>query len=200
MSDTPVAFPLTWPAGWPRTPPGQRRGSRFRSGRSAGVKTTDARARLANELEALHAGATILSTNLPLRVDGQVRAGVPEPEDPGVAVYFRLRGRPHALACDRWRTVAENVAAVAAHIGAMRGMERWGVGSVEQLFTAYVALPAAISPGDWRGELDDPATLAQAEANYRSKIREAHPDAPGGSNARAAALNAAIAEARRALQ
>ena len=207
MADAATAFPLSWPAAWPRTPASVRREARFRSGGgpnrtavSTRVNLVDARSRLADELEQLGARDIVLSTNYVVRLDGGIRAGQAEPADPGIAVYFRHKGKPVVFACDRWKTVAENVAAVAAHIAAMRGMERWGVGRAEQLFAGYTALPPPIAPGDWRAELGSPATLGEAEAAYRERIRSAHPDAPGGSTARAAALNAAIAEARKVLR
>lgn len=205
MPDAPAAYPLSWPNGWPRTPAGSRKPAAFRSvsgtggastyRKSAPIRLTDARQRVSDELHRLGARNPVLSTNLELRLDGLPRGGQAEPADPGAAVYFQLRKRPIVLACDRWNTVAGNIAAIAAHIEAMRGMERWGVGSVEQLFTGYLRLPAPMVPDDWRGVLGDPATLAEAEATWRRKIRDAHPDR-GGSAAKAAALNAAIAAAR----
>ena len=155
-----------------------------------------ARARLQAEVERLRATSPILSSNVELRLDGQPRAGRAEPVDPGVALYMRLRGQPVVFACDRWDKVAGNMAAIAAHIEAMRGMARWGVGSVEQLFTGYTALPAPLVPDDWRSALQQPRDLAAAEEAYRRLMRAAHPDS-GGSTASAAALNAAIAAARR---
>lgn len=205
MPETPSAYPLSWPIGWPRTPRHQRRETRFSSSRSTvgyrsmeAIKLTDARDRLIKQLDLLRAGTPVLSTNLELRLDGLPRAGQPEPADPGAALYFRLKGKPIALACDRWKTVAGNIAAIAAHIEAMRGMDRWGVGSLEQMFTGYLQLPAPIAPDDWRTVLGDPQTRDQAEAAYRERMRTAHPDA-GGSHAAAAALNGAIARAREAL-
>lgn len=110
-----------------------------------------------------------------------------------------LNNKPAVLACDRWRTVAGNVAAIAAHMNAMRSMDRWGVGSLDQMFAGYLTLPAPIVTADWRTPLGNPATLAHAEAVYREKMRTAHPD-NGGSHAAAAALNAAIEIARRELR
>ena len=159
----------------------------------------DARERLSEQLDRLGARYVVLSTNLELRLDGQPRGNQAEPQDPGVALYFRLGDRPIVLACDRWISVAGNMAAIAAHIDALRGQERWGVGGVEQAFAGFSALPPPIAPGDWRSELDNPATLAEAEVRYRRKIASAHPDA-GGSHARAATLNAAIAQARKELK
>lgn len=197
VTDTPTAYPLAWPSGWPRTPATRRAPAKFRSGRHASdeIRLTDARDRLQRELDRMGAGGPILSTNLRLRLDGLPRAGEPAPADPGAAVYFTLKKRPIVLACDRWTKVAGNIAAIAAHLDAMRGMDRWGVGSVEQLFTGYAALPAPLSPGDWRTLLRNPTTLAAAEATYRELMRAAHPDA-GGSHAAAAALNEAISQAR----
>lgn len=199
-----AAYPLAWPTGWPRTPASRRKGPAFRSAGRA-IDLGAARERLARELEALGATSTVLSTDVELRLDGRPRAGRPEPSDPGAAVYFRLDDRPMVLACDRWITVAGNVAAIAAHIEALRGMERWGVGTVERLFTGFLALPAPAAPGSWPAEhwrsvlvLHGSATLDEAEARYRELMRTAHPDA-GGGHADAARLNSAITEARKEL-
>jgi hypothetical protein len=35
MNDTPSAYPLHWPTGYPRTPPGQCRNGVFKSGEQA---------------------------------------------------------------------------------------------------------------------------------------------------------------------
>lgn len=205
---TPTAYPLAWPAGWPRTPAASRRDPPWfstvhgtypnggRMTRRRNITVADARSRLADELGRLGAHGCILSTNMPLRQDGQPRSDRSEPADPGAAVYFTLKRRPIALACDRWRTVAGNIAALAAHIGALRGMDRWGVGSVEQAFTGYAALPAPADPDDWRTILGRPRTLAEADEAYRREARIRHPD-NGGSNAAMAALNLAIAAARK---
>ena len=101
---------------------------------------TDARERLADELDRLGARYVVLSTNMELRLDGQPRAGQSEPADPGVCVYFQLKDRPTVLPCDRYTTVAGNMAAIAAHIEATRAIERHGVGTLEQMFTGFQAL------------------------------------------------------------
>ena len=160
---------------------------------------SDARTRVANELERIQGRHPVLSTNIELRADGHIRAGRAAPADPGAALYFRLRDRPIVLACDRWRTVGGNIAAIAAHIEALRGQERWGVGTIEQSFEGFLALSPPVNLEDWRALLGNPATLSAAESAFRAAMRKAHPDA-GGSAAAAAALNAAIDAARRALQ
>jgi hypothetical protein len=159
----------------------------------------DAWERIARECDALAARGPVLSSNVELRLNGQPRAGQPEPADPAAALYFQLDGKPVVLACDRYTEVAQNVAAIAAHIEASRRIERYGVATMEQMFTGFLALPAPLAVNDWRAELGNPTTLAAAEAVFRDRMRTAHPDA-GGSHARAAALTEAIRLAREALR
>lgn len=193
-----AAYPLSWPEGWPRTPVYRRTPSRFsKAGRDLTV--ADARTRLADELDRLGARNTILSTHIVLRADGLPRSGQSEPSDPGAAIYFTVKGTPTVMACDRYTRVADNIAALAATIEAKRAAIRHGVVTVEQEFRGYAALPPPVAPDDWRAALGNPTTLAEAESAYRERMRAAHPDA-GGSHARAAALNAAIAKAREVLR
>jgi DnaJ-domain-containing protein 1 len=113
-----------------------------------------------------------------------------------VAFYFELDGEPHVLACDRWATGPDNIAALAAHIEALRGQERWGVADIRQAFAGHVALPA---PEQWwqvLGVTPD-ATPGQIDAAWRERMANAHPDRAGGSNNAAARLNHARDEGRR---
>ena len=184
------AYPLSWPTGWARTDPQRRRVAVFKSeGRDVTIAV--ARKRLADQLDLLRANNVILSTNVELRADGQPRSDRRAPLDPGVAVYFDLRGRPTVLACDKWTTVADNIVALAKHIDAMRGMDRWGVGTLEQAFTGYAALPA---PEPWwetlglTGPTRSADTIRRAWAAASQRV---HPDRPGGSHDKQAAVNAA---------
>jgi hypothetical protein len=182
------AYPLSWPAGWKRAH--WRKSAPFRSG---GVDMTiaTARKRLADQLDLLRADNVILSTNVELRADGQPRSDRRTPDDPGVAVYFNLKGRKTVLACDKWDTVADNIAALAKHIDAMRGMDRWGVGTLEQAFTGYAALPA---PDPWWEILGLSGPTRSAETirkAWATASRDAHPDRPGGSHDKQARVNAA---------
>jgi len=102
--------------------------------RQTGINTTqtvrrsltvaDARNRLDLELQRLGARDVLLSTNVQVRLDGLPRSGQNEPADPGAAVYFTLKGKPRCLACDRWSRVADNIAAIAAHVYAIRAVDR----------------------------------------------------------------------------
>lgn len=193
MDQTVPAYPLAWPSGWPRARSRQRAPfgttSRSRNGSRDPLTVAEARGRLSEELDRLGARYVTLSTNIELRLDGQPRSGQPEPRDPGVAVYFQLKGKATVLACDKWDRAADNIAAVAKHIEALRGIDRWGVGSVEQAFAGYQALP---EPEQWWQVLgiSPVATTDDITRAYRTKAREAHPDA-GGSDAAMARLNAA---------
>lgn len=202
-----TAYPLAWPPGWPRTPAHKRATASFQTERGTRgpapegaykarpkpVTVAISRQRLAYQVDALGAALPVLSTNLELRLDGQPRSDRRDPEDPGAACYFQLRGRPIVLACDRWNTVAGNIAAIAAHIDAMRRMDRYGVGSVERMFEGFAALPV---PGrvDWRADLGiPPDALVTAEViqqRWRSLAEKHHPDR-GGNPSQMAAVNAA---------
>ncbi len=152
--------------------------------------------RLSGELSRLGAAHEILSTNVVTRLDGLPRSGQPEPTDPGAAVYFTLKGKPRCLACDTWDRAADNVAAIAQHIDALRRIDRYGVGTMEQAFAGYAALPSAA--GSWFVvlEFDKPPTSWEVvEARYMELAKKHHPDA-GGSVDTMAKINAARDTAR----
>lgn len=221
MSEQEQSYPLQWPAGWPRAKHRER--ARFRGTslqtyaspdpngapiyrhRSVSRELTIAEAidRLQSELERLGGRYSVLSTNLELRRDGSPRSGQREPQDPGAAVYFTLKARRVVLACDKWDRAADNIAAIAAHIEALRGQERWGVGSLEQAFAGYAKLPSPEQTRSWRTVLgigDREVTRAQVEARYRELAMKHHPDLSGGSHEQMAQLTAAINEARQELR
>lgn len=194
-------YPLSWPIGWKRTTRYSRKTARFgtqESGRIRQVMTVSrAIDRLDDELRMLRASHVILSSNLELGIRGNPLSNQREPDDAGVAVYFDIAGKPRVLACDRWTRVADNITAIAMHIRAIRAVDRYGVGSMEQAFAGYTALPA--SPHDWWIvlQVSQDATTAQVDDAYRRLARQSHPDV-GGSHDLMARLNAARDEARKA--
>lgn len=209
-------FPLAWPVGWKRTPALQRRRAAFskstaiRQEAIAGqapatirkirpLTVADAIQRLTGELERLGAAQELLSSNVNLRLDGLPRSGQSEPDDPGAAIYFRLVGKPRCLACDRWDRVADNIAAIAQHIDALRRIDRYGVGTMEQAFAGYAALPP--STQDWWLILGvaQTATLAEIEEAFKALARKHHPDLPSGSHEMMARLTEARVIARQVL-
>jgi hypothetical protein len=187
--------PLYWPEGWPRTPAGkQDRGWQFKQRGSAGWRDqlptfASARDRLYDELQRLGATSPIISTNHPTDRYGVPTESKRRVSDEGVAIYFKLNGRPMAMACDRFDNAAANMRSLGLAIEAMRQLERHGGGTmIERAFTGFVALPSnsawdvlGLRPGASRDEI----TKA-----YRAKAMECHSD-HGGSDEKMARLNVA---------
>lgn len=82
---SPRAFPLQWPDGWPRTPEAKQRRSAFRTTEAGALRN------LQDELTRLNAASPVISSNIPLRRDGQPYASYGRISDPGVAVYWKQR-------------------------------------------------------------------------------------------------------------
>lgn len=178
MFDGINAYPLSWPMGWKRTDPYRRKQSQF-----AARSLATARDYVLSELRMLRGRNPIVSTNVMLRQDGLPKSGQKNPIDPGVAVYFVLNNQPRVLACDKWRTVEDNLWAIGKHIEAIRGQDRWGVGTVDQAFAGYDALPAPRTA--WWEVLGVPknASRDEIQAAYRKAAKETHPDAGGSEDA-----------------
>jgi hypothetical protein len=200
------AYPLAWPDDWPRTPAGRRKsGSNFaRRDYASTIRG------LREQLRLMGAEHVVISSNVPIRADGMPYADAARRriDDPGVAIYFRRRGRPFAMARDAYERPEHNLRSLTLAIEALRQLERHGGGTMlEKAFEGFAALPAPGARRPWRAVLgmstDLPAAtgrrvLMEAEANYRRLAKDAHPD-NGGSHERMAELNAAIAEARKEL-
>lgn len=200
-------FPLQWPSGWKRTDPAARRPARFhgfsqtqdgagaRWRRKRCLTISEALGRLQAELDRLGASQPVLSSNLVLRLDLLPRSGQRDPIDPGAAVYFRLSRKPRCLACDRWDSVADNIAAIAAHISAIRAVDRYGVGTLDQAFAGYAQLPP--SAEEWWIVLGVPreSTDDEIDQAYRDLARKHHPDV-GGDPTQMARINQAREAAR----
>ncbi len=192
------AYPLSWPSAWPRWK-AYRNSSRFeRKSMERGAKEVYL------QLGRLGVGDynVVISTNVELRRDGIPYSNAKPPTDPGAAVYFKLKGKPQVLACDKWKTVEENLWAIAMHIDAIRSQDRWGVGSIEQAFAGYTALPA---PGEsaaatWYQVLGvaHDAPFDVAKEAYLKEAKLCHPDLNGGSSSTMQRLNAAWDQARKA--
>lgn len=180
-------YPLCWPEGWPRTSIVDRQHSRFaRAVRFGGARLhsmAEGIDFLAQELARMSATKEILSTNVPVKINGDPYSHWAQPADPGAALYFELNGKPVSLACDKWLRVEDNVWAIGKHIEALRGQERWGVGTMEQAFRGYMALPGVgeSSASDWWKTLGVPinASPEQVRAAYRILVKKHHPDVGG---------------------
>lgn len=203
------SYPLQWPPGWRRTKMrtrayfNQRTEGVYGSGRTR-VSIHEGTKRVLEQLRAFGVaeGDAIVSTNLTLRLDGLPKGDQREPADPGVSVYWQQKKDTvhKVMAIDRYDRVADNLAAIAATLEAMRAIERHGSAVIlERAFLGFQCLPA---PNTWRsvfrwGEEAMP-TLKDVKERYRDWAKTRHPD-NGGSDAKMAELNWAMAEAEREL-
>lgn len=186
-------FPLQWPIGWKRTSPNRRVAGSFSQTkhdiretgvvkRQVAVSLNVALQRIERRISALGASDPTLSSNVRIRLDGLPDSRNSEVIDPGVAVYFRFRGRATVLACDRYHRVADNIAAISAHIDALRRIDRYGVGTIEQALAGYRALPADTA-ADWRNVFgfgaDERVTVPILQERFKQRAHVAHPDKGG---------------------
>lgn len=197
------SYPLHWPVGWKRCP--YRTGAKFQVGKSGvggnarKLTIRDGIRRVIDELERMGVKSddVVISHNVKPHIMDSQGSNV---SDPGVAVYWKKRGQPdRVIAVDRYFTVADNLAAAAATLDAMRAIERHGGAVVmERAFSGFDALPSpssAVAPS-WHQVLgvSPQATRSEIDAAYREKSKTAHPDA-GGTAEAMKALNAARADA-----
>ncbi|MCY1166932.1 hypothetical protein D9M73_68860 [compost metagenome] len=207
----PTRYPLQWPIGWKRTPAHRRETGRFSTksyGRSSEeITVAGAVDRLLAELLRMAVGEddVTISSNVQPTLRGRPRSGERKPEDPGVAVYWRDMGKDRCMAIDRYTDVAQNIAALAATIEAMRAIERHGGAAIlDRAFTGFTALPAPIVAGmkrPWREVLQfitpNGQTVEEVQARYRALVSEHHPDkGPESERAARTAKTAEINTAR----
>lgn len=205
-------YPLQWPDGWPRTKWTER--PKFIEGHFAMVRDS-----IVRQLKRKGGSHIVITSNLPTRADGLPYANA-RCDEPAVAVYWVEKGQERVIACDRWRTVGYNLRAIDKTIEAIRGVDRWGTGTmVEKVFAGFAALPAGsgdehVPPASaptvrpWREVFDIPGVFidhmakpelfALVKLRHRERIVLAHPD-KGGDPAIAAELNAALDAAERDL-
>jgi hypothetical protein len=174
MTEVRFEYPLQWLPQQPRTKYPQT--SRFgnHSPHSAGWELT-------NELKLLQAKNIIISSNLKVRKDGTGFYSKQNVQDPGIVVYFDLKGAGKAIACDRWRHVADNIRALCLSIRAIRGLERWGGSEfLDGLFTGFKALPSPdMVIQAQRDYFLGMITPGEIHKRYLELCKEHHPDMGG---------------------
>lgn len=186
------AFPLSWPDGWKRTKTRTHAQFGKKEFGVSGLKrlsVADSVRRVLGELERMgvHDWEIIISTNVPLRLDGLPRSDQ-EPSDPGAAVYWQKKNQAmRCMAVDRYFRVADNLAAIAATLEAMRAIERHGGAQIlERAFLGFAALPEKASQ-PWREVLGISTTAAATwplvEERFRALVQVHHPD-KGGDRAK----------------
>lgn len=195
-----TAYPLAWPAGWKRGP-----GHKFgRFGTSTSMKSSysdnyyrqrkqitiaEAVSRVRSELGrmGLRDDDMVISTNVALRLDGLPRSDQREPDDSGAAVYWTDKsGATRCMAIDCYTRVADNLAAIAATLDAMRAIERHGGAEIlDRAFTGFTALPGPDAAEHWSTVLCVARTASRAEIDtaYRTLRSKHHPDRGGDAEA-----------------
>lgn len=201
-------YPLHWPNQRRRIAKDERIRARFRRG-TMPVSVAGGCERVLRSLASIGVdlATVVISSNRKPRTDGLPASGQAEPEDAGVAVYWlahqgtRTAKVARCLAVDQYDRAADNLAAIAATLEALRTVERHGGRAVmEQAFTGFEALP---SPEVWRHVfgLEDAqvVTLAEVKQLYRALAPSRHPDT-GGTHEAMAQLNAAMRAAEQVLR
>jgi hypothetical protein len=199
------AYPLQWPAGWKRTFPGERTRARFAKKRehvslfknadgSFSRRMVNGEITIAQGVERVRAELArmgiqdddlVISTDLQLRMDGWPKSTQREPDDPGVAVYWQGTGPARCMAIDRYVRIADNLAAVAATLDAMRAIERHGGAQIlERAFTGFTAIEHQPSRHWWDVlGISPEAHGTEVHAAYMRLRSKHHPD-NGGDTAR----------------
>lgn len=174
-------FPLQWPDNIPRTSKSIR--APFK------VSSIDApRKGILKEIRLLNGKQPVITTNIPLRSDGQLYAtGKPAGGEMAVAVYFTWQGTEYVIACDNYDRIEDNLRAAEKIIEAIRGIERWGnKGIVEQAFEGFKSKQLSQGSGITKTNLntgwwiilqvDKSASKDVIIAAYRSLVKKYHPD------------------------
>lgn len=197
------AYPLQWPAGWPRLStarksanfskktshyPVEDQYSPARSWTSSSAVTIDeGTKRIVGELRTMGVrdGQWVISTDLELRNDGLPRSNQLAPADPGAAVYWTRKGKQQVMAIDIYDRVADNLAAIAASLSALRAIERHGGAQIlDRAFEGFTALPAP-DHFDPHAIFGFPRssnlrfTRDTITSRYRELAKTCHPDAGG---------------------
>lgn len=205
MDETITAYPLAWPSSWARKKNRER--ARFGKcerqyldgkwirGQRKDLSISQGTERILSELSTMGIPDynVVISTNLDLRRDGLPRSAQRDPDDPGVAVYWRHGKETRCMAVDMYDRVADNLAAVAATLDAMRAIKRHGGSAI--LDRAFIGFKQLAAPEQWWQVLGldtDKPTREQIEDAWMKLAKKHHPDVHGEAETqRMARINAA---------
>jgi len=174
--ETTRAYPLYWPEGWPRAKSFQVKRARF-----GDHSVNEGRRVLTDQVRLFGGRDLIISSNLALRLDGIPRSGQKQPDDRGVAIFFKRNKQDMALACDIYSTVEDNLWALCRTLDALRQIERDGSPSlINRAFKGFAALPDP-EARKWFEVLGVPenADNGTVRAAYIRLSKQYHPDAGG---------------------
>jgi hypothetical protein len=159
------AYPLQWPVG-------QLRAGTAKKSKFAEHTLTSCVKELHRQVKLMDGRDPVISSNVPLRQDGNPRADYLRREisDKGVAVYFVRRGRMVCLACDKWDSVEHNLWAICKTIDNMRMLPQWGCSDIlDRTMVGLGELPMIATGIDIWSILDMEATTDKEAIQARYK-------------------------------
>lgn len=127
------------------TPAGARRRATFSASWSKSTLL------LRRELEHLGSKDVVLELALreqDIRLDGIPRAGVPQPEHPGVVISFESKHGPLRYATDVFDRWQDNMRAIALGLEALRRVERYGIVKRGEQYVGWKQIEAASQSAD----------------------------------------------------
>lgn len=188
-----LPYPLAWPEGMPRTAPGKRVASKFKTTLPAAGENV----RKSLEAFGRDSGRAVSEIVATSNVGG---IGLSKtPDDPGVAVWFMWDGALRCVAVDRYPKTADNLQAIHHVLEARRTEVRHGgLVIARTAFAGFKSLPAPEAPKHWSEVLGvSPAAGADSiRLAYREAAKKAHPDAGGNAGAMQR-VNRAFEEAKK---
>lgn len=189
---------IDWPEDYDRTDPDER--EPYPGNISVGHR--EAFGSIDEELGRWGAGLDRIEFAAPAYAnDSRIPHESADPDDPGVAVYFRRHDdhadRGYAIACDRWNSLRDNARAISLYVRRKRLAERCGVATAQAEFQT-AALPSgdeddgaiAVGPAETSTAPHDVLDVAPdapddvVEAAARRKAANVHPDQPDGDEGR----------------
>jgi len=167
------SYPLYWPDGWPRTEPYKQKKAQFKD-RSVAVGGRF----LVDEVRKFGGTELLISSNLELKLDGTPRSNQRQPDDRGVAIFFKRDGVDVALACDVYTTVEDNLWALCRTLEALRQIERDGSPAlINRAFKGFAQLPDPEKREWWEVlNIRRAASNPEIRAAYVHLARQYHPD------------------------
>jgi hypothetical protein len=168
------AYPLYWPTDYPRS--NTQKYSRFKN------TLAGARDFVNEEIRRLGAKNPIISTNIPLKNNGDMYADWQryKIDDHGVAVYFTLKSGQVCLCCDTYGAIWENMQAIGRTIEALRQIDRDGVSDfLNRAFTGFVAISGPKKDCWEILGIKETRKINQIKEAYRELAKKNHPDNGG---------------------
>jgi hypothetical protein len=142
-------------------------------------------------------GVTEWETNYPK--GARTGAWFQKEEDRTIKLTYTKNGKPVTLIMGKQDRAVDNLRVLYLAVEAMRLNEKRGISDILESAYLQLAAPAQETDPYELLEIRPDTSLAVAEAAYKAKVRNIHPD-KGGSTEQMKALNKAIEEVRKKLQ